>query len=129
MLYIKQTNREEKLTRVLGSFCQVSDPCSCSQHTNIRTKQTCTLIKTCLRVGAVIDLRAERDVDTRSRFSETSRSLKFDQERLSDPAPAPDCQIVPQSPFGSSAAYFCFCRSEVFHQSSVCDHWSSVPCF
>lgn len=69
MLYIKQTNREEKLTRVLGSFCQVSDPCSCSQHTNIRTKQTRTLIKTCLRVGAVIDLRAERDVDTRSRFS------------------------------------------------------------
>lgn len=35
----------------------------------------------------------------------------------------PDCQIVPQSPFGpsarSSAAYFCFCQSEVFHQS-VC---------
>lgn len=51
-----------------------------------------------------------------------TRSLKFDQDH-SGPAPVPDCQIVPQSPFGpsarSSAAYFCFCQSEVFHQS-VC---------
>lgn len=72
MLYIKQTNREEKLTRVLGSSCQVIDPWSCSQHTHMRTKQTHTLIGTCLRVTTVIDLRAGRDVDTHSRFSETS---------------------------------------------------------
>lgn len=72
MLYIKQTNRKEKLTRVLGSFCRVIDPWSCSQHTHIRTKQTRTLIRTCLRVTTVIDLRADPDVDTHSRFSETS---------------------------------------------------------
>lgn len=88
MLYIKQTNREEKLTRVLGSSCQVIDPWSCSQHTHIRTKQTHTLIGTCLRVTRGFPKHQQQH----------TRTLKFDQDH-SGPAP------VPRLPDSSSVSF------------------------